>query len=166
MGNHAHLSVLRVVQLAPRYGGVALQLFRFAQQKRDHLEAGFREQPRRHHAVAAVVAGSTQHRDTLRQRELLARKTGDSRRRIAHQINRRNEVLLRGGAVDGPHLVCGINVHRIHGNAVVGRQWSVRVRVCNVSVSVRRTHTAHSHSSLLFVTSAAEPARKRASRCG
>ena len=118
MGDHAHLSMDRIVQFAPRYGGVALQFFGFAQQQRGHFKAGFREQPRRHHAVAAVVAGSAEHRDAPRQRELLPRKTGHGRRRIPHQINRRNSEPLRGGAVAGLHLGCGKNVHRIHGNAV------------------------------------------------
>ena len=99
-------------QFAPRHGGVARQLLRRAEQQRGYVEAGIGEQPRRHHAIAAVVAASAEHGHAPRMRELLPRKSRHSRRGRAHQLNRRNPKPLRGGAVAGLHLGCGQNVHR------------------------------------------------------
>ena len=123
--SHMHRAAHGAGQLAPGHGRVAAEFIRRAQQDCGYVETGFAQQPRRHHAVAAVVAGSAKHGDAMRLRELPARECGDGRGGRAHQVKRRNAEALRGGAVASLHFGCGKNVHRLHGNAVDSGSWLV-----------------------------------------
>ena len=124
-GDDVNQAVHGAGELAPRHGRVACDLLGRAEQERGYVETGIGEQPRRHHAIAAIVAAAAEHGDAPRPRELLPRKSCYGRGGRAHQLNRRNPKPLRGGAVAGLHLGCGQNVHRNHSNAVISYQWSV-----------------------------------------
>ncbi len=69
---------------------------RRAQQQRGHIEAGLSQQPRRHHAVAAVVAAPAQHRHPPRPRKLLPRECRHGSRGRTHQLDRWNPEPLGG----------------------------------------------------------------------
>jgi len=97
----------RVIQLAPCHVRIAGELIRRAKQQRGHLQACLGEQPRRHHAIAAIVAATAQHRHAPRLGELLPRKGRNGPGGRPHQLNGRNSKPLRGGAVAGLHLGCG-----------------------------------------------------------
>ena len=107
----------RTRQLAPCCGRVALELIRRAQQQRGHFQPGLGQQPRGHHAVAAVVAAAAQSTVTRRARGNCSPRKGRHRSRgRPHQLKRRHPVALAGHPVAGLHLRRGKNVH---GNMVV-----------------------------------------------
>ena len=142
-GDDVNRAVHGAGELVPRHGCVARDLLGRAEQERGYVEAGFGEQPRRHHAVAAVVAAAAEHGDAPRPRELLARKGRHGRGGRAHQFNRRNPKPLRGGAVAGLHLGCGQNVHRIHSTTeigIAGRDYFSN-RACKVVRALARERT-------------------------
>ena len=113
--DYVHAAVRGMVELAPGHGGIAGDFFWRAQQKRCHAEAGFGQQPGRHHAVAAVVAASAEHGNPARGRELFSREGGHRRGGRAHQVDRRHPIPLAGKAIAGLHLDSGEYAHRLHG---------------------------------------------------
>ena len=118
---HVNLAPRRMGEFAPRDGGVALELFRRAQQQRGHLESGFSS------SRAAImpsppllpVPQSTVTRCANGNCSRAKPATAAAALRI-RSIDGMPK-LLRGGAVAGLHLGCGKNVHRIHGTAVAGQ---------------------------------------------
>ena len=114
--------VFQALQFAPGLGRVAGEAIGRAQEQRGHLQAGQGEQPRRHQAVAAVVAAAAEDRHPLCCWKLLLREGGHRCRGRPHQIKRWNPEPLGRQAVAGLHLGCGKNVHGSYGTTGIRDQ--------------------------------------------
>ena len=84
MMDHICPALHRAGQLAPGMRGVALKAFRGAEQQSRHIKPCLDQQPRRHHAVAAVVAAATEHSDAPGTWEMELGEIRDGRGGRAH----------------------------------------------------------------------------------
>ncbi len=91
-------------RLGPGGRGVAAQPLLRHQRDHPHRPARLAEQPRRHVAVAAVVATAAEHQAAPLRRRQEPRLRGHRRAGPLHQHERRDPQAVDGRPVDGPHL--------------------------------------------------------------
>ena len=115
-GNDSNLARPGSFEFTPGYRRIAFDLRGRTQQNNRDRHAGVGQQPRRHHAVPAIVAAPAQDRDAFCTGKLLLRQCHNRRGRMAHQIDGWNSEPLGGRAVAGLHFLSGENVHGSYGS--------------------------------------------------
>jgi hypothetical protein len=69
--------------------------------------AGFRQVPRRHQAVAAVVASAAEHHDPPALGQFTQNEAGRGAPGVLHQFQRRDPEAIGRDLVGDPHFVSG-----------------------------------------------------------
>ena len=82
--------------------------------------AGFRQVPRRHQAVAAVVALAAQHHDAPALGQFTQNEAGRGAAGVLHQFQGGDPEAVRGDPIGDPHLVSGQYLHLNNRRAFLG----------------------------------------------